>query len=237
MNSKENAEDSTKSPITFEHSNSGNLPSAVGGGLVGNGSQLRVDRVEKGDEYTNALAFRTVTGANDFLTFTSSEDLSTYSAVVFEADIFLDINTQEDTTCYQMYFSRRDSKDRVYMLQLARSGDSFTLVDKSDLNNDAATRSRVLKSGIKGGEWIRLKLEFFRGDRSTVRFRISLDGETVAVSDNFFGSQNSAAAPSSAVECFYFYTLNKCDGTLYLDNVSLYGNNGSCNDGLLFEGK
>jgi hypothetical protein len=196
---------------------------------------MRVDRVKKGEGYTNALAFRTVVGANDFLTFTSSEDLSTSSAVVFEADIFLDINTTDDTTCYQMYFSKRDSVDRAYMLQLAKSGDSFTLVDKSDFNNDGATRTRVLKSGIKGGEWIRLKVEYFRGERSNVRFRISLNGETVAVSDNFFGSQNAAAAPNFAVECFYFYTLNKCDGTLYLDNVSLYGNNGSCNDELCFE--
>ena len=54
-------------------------------------------------------------------------------------------------------------------------------------------------------------------------------------SDNFFGSQNAAAAPNFAVECFYFYTLNKCDGTPYLDNVSLYGNNGSCNDEICFE--
>jgi hypothetical protein len=230
VNSKGNQESSTKEPITFEHSSSGNLPTPIGGGLAGSNSQFRVDRVERDGEYTNALAFYSAPGSNDFMTVSTSDSLFGYSAVVFEADIFLDLKTTDDTTCYQMYFSRRDSNDRVYMFQLAKSGDSFTLADKSDYNNNGETKSNILKSGIKGGEWIKLKVEYFRGDKNSVRFRISLNGEVVSVSDNFFGSQNSAATPNTEVECFYFYTLNKCDGTLYLDNVALYGTNGSCSD-------
>ena len=230
VSKKANEETSTASPITFEYSSSGNIPAPVGQGISGVGSGLRVERTEKDGGYSNVLAFETVAGANDFINITSPENLGSYSAVAFEADILLDISTEQNTTCYQIYFSSKDSKNRVYLLQIAKDGNGFTLYDKSDMDNNSSTKSNVLKTGIKGGEWFRLKVEYYRGDRDGVRFVVSINGEVISVSDNFFGSASSTATPASAVECFYFYTLNKCEGTLLLDNVALYGFMGVCSE-------
>lgn len=231
VNSKGNGESSLKDPITFEYSNSGNLPTPVGNG-IGASSALRVERVEREEEYSNALVFYTAPGTNDFINFTASESLDGYTAVAFETDIMIENFTEGRETCYQIYFSKRNSNDRSYFIQLVKEGDTFTIMDKSDTNNNSQTKSNILKTGIAQGEWFNLRVEYYRGDRDEVRFVIKINGEVVSVSDNFFGSSSVTASPASSVECFYFYTLNKCDGNLYFDNVTMYGFNGECSEGL-----
>lgn len=228
VNSKGNTENSLKSPLTFESSNTGNIPGPVGVGLAGVNSDLRVERVERDGENTNVLSFYTVAGSNDFVNFTSPESLNGYSAVAFEADVLLDISTEKDTTLYQIYFSSKDSKDKVYFLQFAKAGDSFYIVDKSDQNNNDRTVANTLKTGLKGGEWFKFRVEYYRSAEGEVRFVVSINGEVCSVSDNYFGSSSQGSSPAETVECFYFYTLSACEGTIVFDNVTLYGFNGSC---------
>jgi len=226
VTTKGNEEKTLSEPMTFEYSNSGNLPSVVTWGLAGSASAIRVERFEDKDgKQTNALSFYTAPGSNDMLVYTASESLDSYKCVAFEADIMLDIRTEGQTTCYQMYFSSKDSRDKVYFLQLYKDGESFSLIDKSDTNNNSETKTDTLKTGIPHREWFKLRIEYYRGDANTVSFKIYLDGELCCESDNFFGSQVSSVSPASRVECFYFYSLNKCDGTIYMDNVRLYGFN------------
>ncbi len=226
---QENLDNDLSKPMTFEHSNSGNIPSSVGYGLAGTTSAVRVERVPLNDgSYSNVLAYYTSPGSNDFLNYTATESLDSFTAVAFEADMMLDLTS--GASCYQIYFSSKDSKNRVYMIQFVKNGDTYKITDNSNVNNSDGIAHSLTDYVINNGEWFKLRIEYYRGAADTVRFKVYLNGECVGISDNFYGSEKPDATLYSKVECCYFYSLGAVDGTLYYDNVTFFGFMGSCDE-------
>ena len=116
------------------------------------------------------------------------------------------------------------------MIQFVREGEKFKITDNSNTTNVDGISHDLTDYVINNGEWFNLRIEYYRGDGNSVRFKVYLNGECVAISDNFYGSEKSGAAVNSRVESIYFYSLMSTTGTLYFDNVSLGGFNGSCKD-------
>jgi hypothetical protein len=85
--------------------------------------------------------------------------------------------------------------------------------------------------GIKRGEWFRLRVDFYlSSDRSAIRFKVSVNGEVVAVSNNFYHSQNPSKAPNTTLQTVQMMSLSDVNATLYLDNVTMKGSNDTCKD-------
>ena len=80
------------------------------------------------------------------------------------------------------------------------------------------------------GEWINLKLEIFKGNRESVRMRLSVNGEVVAVSDNFFGWEAGGSSPYDLVQSLTFYSFSATEASLYIDNLSIIGSKAVCTD-------
>ena len=230
----ENSERDPMDTITFETSNTGNIPSTVSKKIYGGSSSVRIENVFNplmnggSGEWSNALVAETFPGANDSVTFNSVSDLKEYSCVTFEMDLKMDAVSKDHY--YQMMFGANDNGKKAYMLQLSPAGAGlFKILDASNSSNFDA-QVCTLKTGMKIGDWMHLKLEIFKGDRDSVRMRLYVNGEQVSVSNNFFGFEIDGENPYDLIQSVTFYAFSATEASLYIDNVSIVGSNATCTD-------
>ena len=221
--------------ITFDNSSVGSLPEHLYYVLNSDGSSLRVEEhKDKNGNYSNVGVFTTGQENNDSIGVKAEEDLSAYSAITFEVDFKVDSN--QTGSIYQLFFTKdkQVASDIAYLIFIDRGSDGkLTLTDYSQ-SSKSNSKSNVLASGIDSKVWNSLKVEIFRGDKDTVRMRISLNGEVVFVSDNYFGYNTTLPdthpEPNGEINKVYLYSFLDTKGTVYVDNMALYGNNSVCDD-------
>lgn len=223
----------TEGTITFEKSNSNSLPSR----LYRYQGTVRVENVPHSlsGDYSNSLVFHTKAGINEKIGIQTDggEDLSGYSCVTFETDFKIDVNSKNGDL-FWFYFSKNIENDSeiAYQLRFNYSGGKLKLIDRS------AKKGFIEKSVTTDisdlNEWHRLKIEYYAGDKDTARIRIFIDDELIYVSDNYYGRTNSSDSPvaRTGIKKVFFYSFSDTDADMYLDNMSLYGSDATCDDTL-----
>ncbi len=227
----DNAE--SEGTLTFEKSNSSSLPSRLHYSIIGSNSSIRIETLLNTvlGEHSNAVIMDTEYGSNDKVGFKphDGEDLSSYNCVVFETDIKMNVTGEE--VKYWLYFSRNAEtpSDVLYKLGITTANGKLGFDDRNADNWSLQTRYITDKAA---NEWHRLKIEYFKGSKDTARIRISLDGEVILVSNNYFGRTKEGSCPDAktGVRRVYFYSMAKTDGTISLDNMILYGTDDVCTD-------
>ena len=229
-----NPEVDTGKGLDFESSTLDSIPRAITSELRSVGAFVDVKRVYNAyrKAYSNVLRFNTEAGNNDALNINAGEDTSAYKGVVFEADIKLDYKNGNPT--HRITFSDASGKNVAYMLLIHVRGGMINIQDTSNIELDDGFEYTVA-DGISVDDWFNLRIEYYYGNRSTMRIRILINGEVVAVSNNFAGAEIDSAAPASVVEKVNFYSMGATVGTLNLDNVILGGLTVGCNDKVTVE--
>lgn len=97
----------------------------------------------------------------------------------------LDLCVQESTS--EGYFAQLRLHTDMYMIGLYRKGDTIKLIEETSLSASMSF-SQNLGVSAKVGEWFNLRVEYYAGQRETVRIKVYFNGECVAVTDNFYGS-------------------------------------------------
>ncbi len=217
----DNPETDFTAGLTFEHSSSGNLPSAIYTLTYGD-NYTAIENIynDLTEEYSNVLVLNKTGAGNDELAFVANLDNSEAASVVFEADIKLNITTAG--CAYRIYFgSDNKGTSPMYLLQLCRnSANNVYLEDVSSASDGAL--SNYYDIGVKGGEWFNLRVELYEGDRETVRFKIYVNGALVGTSDNFNGKHNADATVNKLPKTMRLYCMGATRGAVYFDNVRMY---------------
>ena len=224
--SQVNSEKDIAQSLTFESSNSGNLPSAITTNLTSSGAAVRIENTVNGgtDKYSNVLVFDTTTGSNDRVAFNTSKDMTGYSCYTFSADIRLDADSRSESM-YWIMFSQKNDSNRVYMIGIGGNSKSDEILLR-DSSNTSTANANINKadSGAAFGEWFNLKVELYPGDKDTVKFVVYVDGEKVMESSNFYLSHEVGSQPQSSIlEYVSFYSLGDTTATLSFDNVRIIG--------------
>lgn len=225
IKSQVNDEKDVSETFTFESSNSGNIPASITNNLSSSGAALRVENMvnDVTKEWSNALSFTTSTGSNDTLAYNTSQDMSGYLTYTFEADIRVDAE-KKSSNMYWIMFSQKLDKNRVYMLGIgADKSGALKLTDCSNVST-ASSNSNTADTDLDFGEWFNLCVEFYPGDKDTVKFVVYVNGEEALVSDNFYMSHVEGNSPQSTIlEYVSFYSFGDTEATVYFDNVSITG--------------
>ena len=207
------------SVLTFESSNSGNMPKAITSSLASLGACVRVAQViDKNNEYTSALAYDSYGGGIDGVLVGLTDQKSGSIASVFEADMCITYGSI--ATMYQIFFENT-TKNRAYELEITKSGSGIYMQDFSHSDgSQVPNRVKGQKFKIANiGEWFNLKVEIWNGDKNTIRFKIYINGELTYVSDNYWGRQDNVA-PYTSVNTVRINSLKGAQVSMYLDNVS-----------------
>lgn len=222
--------------ITFEKSSTGSRPLHLVTALNSDKAELRIEEMISSitGESSKVAVFVTGQENNDSIGISAEEDLSAYSAVVFEVDFM--IKSNQTGPIYQLFFSRAGNakEDLAYAIFINReSNGTLTLLDHSQ-SSTSISKSNTLATGINAKVWNTLRVEYYKGDHESVRMKIFVNGTLVFVSDNYFGYDKTAPdthpAPQTEIKRVYFYSFLATEGEMYVDNMSLYGTNDVCTD-------
>ena len=136
-----------------------------------------------------------------------------FASIDREKTSLIELRTQGSSTskvAYSLYFTTEDGK-----VMLKERGVSDGSMDR-DLTDD-----------IPLGEWFKLRIEYYTGDHDTVRIKVFIDDELIALSDNYYdtaGTKATGAAgvPESKLASVRIFFNKSPEATYYFDNMRAY---------------
>ena len=184
-------------------------------------------------------------GANKVLKFSKFNDGATYganvkfvphkmenvyNAAVFSTDLYLDYCDKVPST---LIFSMGNHKKTAFMLMINRLSDGK--IRFRAISNSSGGTSEYYTSYAEEKEWFNLKLEYYKGDKDTVRIKVYINGELLFVTKNFYGPKTTDPEETEYTFVNQFTgatlaTYGDYQGVVYFDNVSYIQTNLTCKD-------
>lgn len=206
----------------FENDDLGKQPLDI---TVNNNSQGSIEVVKRGDG--KALSIDSVRGGGDSVEAEVGQLLINSTCFVFETDMCIKSADRTDTLGEISLLDK--GKNEIYMLYYSVSDGNVKL---SDSSSNVVENRVICDLGDAGrlGEWFKLRVEYYVGDHDSLRIKIYIDGELIAVSDNYYDKgglklEGGVGTPrstfySTRISVFSYVTSEVC-----LDNIASYHTN------------
>ncbi len=189
-----------------------------------NGTLSIVKRNDEAGGY--AMAFDHKGGYEKFNIDCQTGALSS-SCFVFESDLMVsaaEYDTSKETTIVQLIM-----QPSTYMLTVRIGTDGNVRIVESSSTTWKNAKEQDLGVRFALGEWFNVKVKYYVGDHDTVRIKVYINGELVAVTDNYFDSAGTKltdiGTPSEKFEYVTVTGLSTSVCTLCFDNVAAYKRN------------
>ena len=202
-------------PIDFTDDALGTRPQSVTATINSSGDAI-ITRSDEYKDHGKYLEFRSLTDGSDSITFTPNTSRIGSSCFVFEGDLCY----TED--CPDGYYSQIYMNLYIYMLAMKIKDGRVHMWDSSSQGGSRIEQD--LKYSVPLGEWFNLRIENYTGDKDTVRIKVYVNGELIAVSDNFYDSTGMKVYPEGAAPQNYYNLVmlnifNGAKGTILMDNL------------------
>ncbi len=200
----------------------GELPSSMT--LLTDSTNCVIEEDTERGKYLNFTTAANTWGTGFYVPVLTEEDGA--NCIAFEADMSLNIlsgtglrfHLQNENGGYNMWFEIQKNGSNLY----------FLLYTKASSNCYAASDAIAVNGN---DNWFNFRLEYYEGDRNTVRTKVYIKNELVFVSDMFMSNGNcgcsshgpsvTPATVSDTVKIRIRNDYSAYSGTLYIDNVKL----------------
>lgn len=210
----------SRDPITFDEESVGYPPENItyksSSAAVG-GSILVLEDTREGTD-GNVLKISSRNPGYDYVTIGVSGSDRALSCNVFEADMCV----ASSDSSYPIQIQMGNS----YFFSIRTKNGKLNIVEASSANDKLA---KVTPLGLtpEFNEWFNVRVEFYKGDRNTVRIKFYYNGTLAAVTDNFYDSDGGKltdenASPSSSYSKVTIAILKTASCDMYLDNIKAY---------------
>ena len=174
-------------------------------------SGAKVETCDDPDGAKNqVLAFTTAAGKGDYLYFTPTGTGT--GCYIFETDIYVSSDCS-DTALYQATIAD------LFMLEFTKLGNTVMVEADQDASKSAGEE---FLCEFDVDTWVTIRVECYPANDDTgltlPELKMWLDGELVAVSENYIGFGKSAPQDSDFTQV-QIYTLMSATGTSYFDNT------------------
>ena len=208
--------------FTFDDDSVGNSPvQGITSDNLTLGHMFVVEAPTKADSANRAVEFSTKLTAYESLNIPSVGITPASTCYAFEADFCV---TEPTATKQELQVLMQDS---IHMITISVEGDDVWLEESSSRKPDFAVINE-LDAKAKVGEWFTVKVEFYPGDKDTVRAKIYFNNKLIAVTDNFFDDSGAKLSGDGQPKGFSLQYVNiiavtTCEMTILIDNLAAYG--------------
>lgn len=180
---------------------------------------LEVVEDPDGESGDRALKFVNNAGDYEAVQISSQSGALNATCFVFETDFYIESGS-EKATFTQFYL-----QDAVYMINVTEENGRFKLVETS-ASSWSLSKQQDLGVRLDFGQWYNIKIEYFVGDHDTVRIKVYIDGELIAITDNYFDKSGDKltgkGTPKDRMDFVNIIGLTNSAVTMYIDNVACY---------------
>ncbi len=216
---KSNGSAITVDPLDFEEDTVGNEPDSVTFN-PGDGSKGSLTVTDSGKN-GKGIEFISKKGSYDSVRFENrvTAMAATAGCYVFESD-FLVADEGTDDSHYFAQISMQSS----YGFSFRTAGDGMLHIWETSSFSQVNARETEL-AVVPLDQWFNLRIEYYYGTRSSVRIKAYVNGELVAVTDNYFNSSGdklvnlTGNAPSSYYDYAQIAITKDYNAAIKMDNV------------------
>jgi len=166
-----------------------------------------------------ALKFVNKNGEYEAVQISSQSGALTATCFVFETDFYIQ-SASAGVTFTQFYL-----QDGVYMINVTEENGKIKLVETS-ATSWSISKQQDLGVRLNFGMWYNLKIQYFVGDHDTVRIKIFIDEELIAITDNYFDKTGEKltgiGTPKDRMDFVNIIGLTSSEVSMYIDNVACY---------------
>lgn len=201
-----------------------NVTSAALNGITGTVRTLdsKLTLREAGDNnYLELYSGGSSTGSGSYIYINEQSNVSGANMAVFEASLCFD-NTVEGGAFIEAT-AHISFGGNAFFLMFRKSGNGVKLMDASWDSGDYV--SNELGVTVAANEWHDFRLEYYYIGEREARTLIYMDGELVAISDNFGGKQDESKKAINPASVASNAVINIAKGNKYalkLDNIASY---------------
>jgi len=161
-------------------------------------------------------------GKGDYLRFTNYNHWLNRPCTVFESDFYINSERTDSTYVAQILLGS------AYYVTL-RLDDGKVGIWEDSSTELIKTRQRHL-ADAELDKWFNLRVEYYNGNHESVRIKVFLDGELIAVSANYANSsgnklKDGKGTPAKGFEKVSIFPLSYVNLNMYLDNTLVTSTN------------
>ena len=208
--------------FTFDDDSIGNTPAqGIQSDSLSLGHFFVVEAPTAQDSANRAVEFVTKRTAYESLKIPSVGITPASTCYAWEVDFCV---TEATATKQELQLLMQDS---IHMLTISVEGEDVWVEESSSRKPDYAVINE-LDAKAKVGEWFKLTVEFYPGDKDTARAKIYFNDKLIAVTDNFFDDSGAklsgdGAPKGGTLQYLNIIAVTTCEMTILLDNVAAYG--------------
>jgi hypothetical protein len=189
----------------------GSRPSGIDTRLESAGASVTVSMHASAPEKGNVVRFISNDGAGDNL-FVMNNGATSGSCFVFEADMCIGA----DSSTYISHVN----VGNAYMFWIVKSGSSIIVRESTTTQNTTAVQKDLATFAFD--EWFNIRVEYYHGDKETVRIKVYINDTLVSTSNNYYGKTQDGTDSGPIANQPAKTTVFAFKGgihTIYLDNV------------------
>ena len=148
----------------------------------------------------------------------------TASCNVFEMEMCFDTIDRDKASLIELRTQGSASSKVGYSLYFSTEGGKVFIKERGVSDG---TMDRDITDALRIGEWFKFRIEYYVGDHDTVRIKLFINDEPIAVSDNYYDTNGTKATgtpgkPESAFASVRIFFNKPPKATYYIDNVRTY---------------
>ncbi len=171
----------------------------------------------------NALNFVSAAGSGANLIIPIEHSEPSANCFGYSVDIYVPTNGVDNKYFVQIIFANGA------MVYLQKHGSTFSVNECTSRTNSDRVETNCLAT-LPCDEWFTLECKYYVGEKDTVRIKWYINGELVAVTDNYYvkdiaeGTTRYDYAPTkpSASSKFQIYGMKSPAVSMYIDNLAVY---------------
>ncbi len=143
---------------------------------------------------------------------------------VFEMEMCFDTIDRDKASLIELRTQGSASSKVGYSLYFTTEGGKVLLKERGVSDG---TMDRDITDALRIGEWFKFRIEYYVGDHDTVRIKLFINDDLIAVSDNYYDTNGTKAnglpgKPETALASVRIFFNKPPEATYYIDNVRTY---------------
>jgi hypothetical protein len=207
--------------LTFEDDVIGEKPSGFAAVSVkSNGGSATV--VEKNG--TNMVQVVSKAGLGDSIELDCNDVTKESKGFVFTGKFSVKSVTSTGTKAGAFLRLEFFGDKHVYRIVFNKTASGIEVHDASSNNTGSVAKTTHIAT-LDYDEWLDLKIEYTKGDKNTITFKIYVGGNLIAESHNYFDEYANLETPYTDVKKVRFFNWINADCVWYMDDLYFYAVN------------
>ncbi len=165
-------------------------------------------------------------GGYEVVPFLSQSGARNANCFVYESDIMVQSYGDNGENRGAATLAQLLIQPAVYMIGIETTDDGKVFLNEASSNTWSKAKYQDLGVRFEVGEWFNIKIEYYIGDHDTVRIKVFINGDLIAITDNYYDANGvkitGTGKPANTMDSLSFVMVSSATSEILVDNAAVY---------------